>query len=216
MKLLSFFDEYTSLGWEIIPIIPKSKIPFMKGWNVDYNKDYIRKYLSSHTEFNIGLRLGSVIDVEADTPQANKLLESLIPNDYEHPQYRSQKSVHHLFLTPSKSLTKVIIHGIEFRGHNHQSLLPPSITSGGEYTWIDNAQFSVPPLPDSLVKLYNRYTKKSDLKEPICNTCGKKSRPIHNKRYAKELLAFKSIGERWNCHKCRKSDVRAICRKITP
>ncbi len=216
-KLLNFFDKYDSYGWEIIPILPKSKIPFMKGWTLGYDKVRIRKYLELNPDSNIGLRLGNVIDVEADTKEANRLLDGLIPKDYAHPRYCSHKSVHHLFQTPSDSLTKMVVHGIEFRGHRHQSLLPPSQTVPGvEYTWIDDS-LPIPPLPDPLLKLYNKYAKiaakDGNWVVPVCCKCNRKSRPIHRSRYNKELIAFKTINKRWSCHKCRE-DIRTICSKI--
>src|SRR4051812_44812658 len=116
MLTLSFFDYYTEkLNWQIIPVLPSSKIPFQPGWNRDYNREETRVYFAKYPECNLGLRLGGIIDVEADSPSANDNLNRLT-RGRPHPMYKSEKSIHHLFKTPDESLTRIVIHGIEFRG----------------------------------------------------------------------------------------------------
>lgn len=224
-RVVRFFDKYTkSLGWEIIPTLPKSKIPFMKGWQDEYDWDRIRRYLVAHPECNIGLRLGHVIDVEADSPEANARLDRLLAGAPDHPSYRSAKSTHHLFLTPDPDLTKIVAQGIEFRGGRHQSLLPPSVTKDGvEYTWL-TWKTPIPPLPEQLLNLYNRHAKivrgarSGCLAQPLCRKCNKQSRPIHVRRYERELAAFKRMGIGWHCHRCRDRDMvrvlNPLCRKM--
>lgn len=210
------------LQWQVIPLLPKSKIPFMKEWNKSYDQAKIKKYVSEN-KCNIGLRLGNVIDVEADTERANNLLNRLV-RDYPHPMYKSQKSIHHLFINPDIELTRITIHGIEFRGNLHQSVLPPSINQNNiQYTWLEDSKFPVPPLPEPLLNLYNKHRKmmlKSRLKnmvQPECSKCKKESRPVHPSRYKLEVKAFASMNEKWLCHQCRKvieKDIRGVCRKI--
>lgn len=222
-RIVKFFDRYTSdnIGFEVIPVLPRSKIPFWKGWNdADYDRERVRRYLASHPDCNIGIRLGKIMDVEADDPKANRLLESLLPDDYPHPTYKSQKSVHHLFTAPDPESPRVVAHGIEFRGYKNQSLLPPSVNANGvEYKWLTWAS-PIPDLPEALLNLYNKHRKimvgarSGVLLEPVCAKCGKKSRPIHHKRHRLEVMAFRSLGQRWQCHKCRVDDVRTICRKM--
>jgi hypothetical protein len=213
-KTLNFFDYYTDLGWEIIPIKPNSKRPFFPGWNNEYDPISSRKYIENNV-CNLGLLLGKIVDIEADTSHANNLLNNLV-KDYPHPMYQSEKSIHHLFRSPDSKLTRIVLNGIEFRGNKHQSVLPPSTNSNGiEYTWIDYPTNILPPLPEKLFNFYKKHTCCNKLKtvEPWCDCCGGQSRPIHYKRYKIELKAFESIGKKWSCHKCR-DEIRGICRKI--
>lgn len=219
-NLLEYFDLYNNkLNWQIIPLRPGTKLPFTKGWNSSYDRDAMRSYFINDDDYNIGLKLGEIIDVEADDEHSNAQLTRLT-NSTPHPHYKSTKSIHHLFQTPDPSLTRIVIHGMEFRGHKHQSVLPPSIVDGVKYQWIDTCGFVVPPLPESLLNLYHKhdkmmrtmYTDKWVM--PWCAACFKQRRPIHRKRYELEIIAFKQLGQKWQCHKCRKIDVRPICRKI--
>lgn len=215
MRVLQFFRLYTDkLGWEIIPLLPKSKLPFMKGWNKNYDRHAIKKYLEENPGCNIGLRLGTIIDVEADTPEANDLLSNLV-GDVPHPMYESQKSVHHLFLNPDNTLTRTVVRGIEFRGHLHQSALPPSVNANGvEYKWLDS-KFPIPAMPGPLLDLYNDHVKiAKNHVEPWCSGCLQKVR-INRNRYVRESAAFSEIGHKWLCHRCRdRKDVRPTCRKV--
>jgi hypothetical protein len=220
-RILTAFDVYTQkLNWEVIPVLPNSKAPLMKGWNKHYDLDQVRKYLEENPDSNIGLRLGSVIDVEADTDYANTLLNEKV-KDYPHPMYQSEKSIHHLFLTPDNELTRFVIHGMEFRGKLHQSLLPPSVNSNGVYyTWCENSSFPIPPLPDSLVNLYNKHmkmakaVKSGNLVKPLCYSCGKSTFHVHKTRYKLECLVFGDLGQKWQCQRCRDNKIRKLCRKI--
>jgi hypothetical protein len=197
-RIVQFFDYYTDkLGWDVVLLLPKSKMPFQKGWNKGYDKKATRDYLIKNPDCNLGLKLGHIIDVEGDTYKANELLNKLTA-DITHPMYKSQKSTHHLFTTPDNKLTRIDIHGMEFRGHYHQSMLPPSVNSEEiEYEWLEDVRFPIPSLPNSLVNLYNRHMKMMCAKktgkytEPWCYLCGQKSRPIHKTRFKLELTSFK-------------------------
>lgn len=216
MTSLEHFDNYRKLGWELIPLKRDTKIPILKGWTKKYDHEQMRDHFINDN-YNLGLFLGRIIDLEADDETANRRLSRLaaiVP----HPCYKSAKSVHHLFQTPDKKLTRVVIDGIEFRGKNHQSVLPPSTVNGTEYTWISTAGFCIPPLPVSLFNIYRHYAKLKfktrNWVQPWCGVCGDLSRPIHCKRYQLELAVFKNSGRKWTCHKCRKTDIRSACRKI--
>lgn len=136
------------MEWKPIAIYPNSKIPIGKGWNIwsyEKNKNFIKQYKNC----NIGLLLGEILDVEGDTPNANKILFEMI-KDYKHPIYKSNKSYHHLFLNIDNKIRRKCAHGIEFRGYGHQSLLPPS----NDYEWISFCK--VPPMPKRLIQFYKR------------------------------------------------------------
>lgn len=149
----TFLKAYKKLGWNIIPVNINSKQPIGKKWNERFwEEERVRNILLSQPNINLGIMLGKIVDVEADTEASNKFLNQIIGN-YPHPIYRSTKSYHHLFISPDENLTRFVVDNIEFRGHKHHSLLPPSIISGIKYEWIKPI-FPVPQMPDSLRKFY--------------------------------------------------------------
>lgn len=224
-RTVEHFDLYVSMGFKVIPLYAKSKIPIGRNWNKDWNKDSCRKILEDAPDNNMGILLGDFVDVEADTQESNILLEQLI-GDYPHPMYRSTRSIHHLFKNPDPLLTATKIYGIEFRGNRHQSVLPPSIHETGErYYWLKASTFPIPSMPDDLLEFYFRNFKQSLTRKvckprlkkghshTTCNVCGYR-KFIHKKRLALEVQAFKEHGLKWQCHECRKLDLRAECRYI--
>lgn len=220
MTNLEYFDAYVRSGLRVIPLRPFSKIPIGKGWQDNWDRDQCRSIVQRSLEVNIGLLLGDVVDVEGDTPEANRLLERMTAG-VAHPQYRSSKSTHHLFLTPDPDLTILKVAGMEFRGRGHQSVLPPSVhEDGAKYVWLTGTLFPVPAMPDELLAHYRRHKKqpkRPNLKpghvRVWCSACEGREY-IHKKRYALEQIAFGRLGHRWECHGCRTEDVRDACREI--
>ena len=220
------FREYRALGWMITPVRHMSKMPIHDAWNdpSEYDHNFIERTLTNGRPYNIGLVLGDIVDVEADSKEANARLEELI-GDTPHPMYKSVRSVHHLFRCPDKRLTKVEVQGIEFRGARHQSVLPPSLAVDGvtKYTWLQKCNFQVPDMPAPLLRIFKgrmaqQFPKKGvsgKHETPHCKKCGNKSRPINRKRFYKELTAFGAMNLQWHCHMCRKIlglDLRPLIR----
>lgn len=145
-ELLDLYINYYK--WDLVPIKMGTKFPFMKDWN---NKSYTNNLVFSNN-YNIGLLLGKIIDVEADSEEANNYLDRLTIG-VKHPIYKSKKSKHHLFLCHDPKLTRFVDRNIEFRGKKHQSILPPSIVYGIEYSWIEFGM-KIPEIPKSLLKFY--------------------------------------------------------------
>jgi hypothetical protein len=214
-------EDYLKQGLKIIPLYPKTKKPVGNAWNKSWNIDCIRDAFDIYNDANVGLLLGDIVDVEGDSPEANQRIFDLI-GDYPHPCYKGSKSVHHLFLNPDPDLTRVSFEDIEFRGNKHQSVLPPSIhPDGTKYAWINKAS-TIPSMPKALMEFYNQIKtvkpkkvkkKKSQYIKPWCIKC-KNQFPIHVVRFKLELEAFKELNQRWQCHKCRKIDLRKKCRKL--
>lgn len=213
---LAYFDVYVAQGLKIIPLKENSKIPISKNWNGFWNHDWSRSTIADGA--NMGILLGSIIDVEGDTPQANKLLLRLTKS-YPHPMYSSSKSIHHLFINPNLDFTIIKHQGIEFRCNKHHSVLPPSLhPNGEEYTWLKESRFPIPKLPYSLLALLKQAKKQTNhLKaghtDPFCSKCNDQCF-MHKKRFLLEVEAFKLLGEKWLCQNCRETDVREMCRQI--
>lgn len=220
MSALKYFEAYSNLGLKTIPLYPFAKKPMMKEWQKEWDSDKIMRIFRAEPKANIGILLGKIIDVEADDPKANKLLDRLI-GDYTHPQYKSKRSTHHLFLTPNKDLQWKKFNGIEFRGKLHQSVLPPSKRLAGvNYVWIDNSNLhEIPEMPSQLMEFYTKNIEGQTLKIKKghilvwCTHCNKE-KPINEKRYFLEKQVFESKGLSWQCKCCRRFDIRKAARKF--
>ena len=226
--LLEHFDLYVKIGLKPIAIFKGTKCPIGNNWNKDWSVEKWRSYFN-YNDYNMGILLGDIIDVEADTEESNDLLLRMI-DDMPHPMFRSSKSIHHLFINPDKNLTRSVYGGIEFRGHLHQSVLPPSIHSdGSRYRWLLKCKFPIPQMPDELLRYYlaNKKedkphrviskTKKRKVKENYkrteCRICKNKFY-IHKKRLILEVKSFKEYNLPWMCHGCREIDMREPCRVL--
>lgn len=214
--LIEHFDVLTKHGLQVIPLCTGRKNPIFPKWQTDYNQHRSRAFIEQHPECNLGLKLGTILDVEGDSTHANQTILDMI-GDYPHPSYSSFKSIHHLFQNPFTNLTRAIFQDIEFRGQKHQSVLPPSVILGISYKWI-TIDFPVPPLPDRLLVFLKRLRngkhdiKPGHLKLP-CSIC-QETCYLHKHRFALELKVFKSMGMLWTCRKCRSLDLRPLCRKL--
>lgn len=212
--ILDHFDALTDKGLRVIPLRENSKIPLCKSWQQHWNRGDARYKLQVFPCANIGLLLGDIIDVEGDSEEANKVIQDLV-GDYPHPAYRSTKSVHHLFLTPDPKLRIFKVGAIEFRGHGHQSVLPPSNHHGIQYQWLNGFRFPVPEMPDRLHIFYEKHRRGHCIKpghmKVWCSECGKKQY-LHHKRFELELEAFGEMGLKWQCQQCRVFDLRSACR----
>ena len=77
MTILDYFDGYVKKGLKPIAIHKESKRPIEKEWNLNWSVQRWRDYFHTY-QYNMGIILGDIIDVEADCKNASILLESLI------------------------------------------------------------------------------------------------------------------------------------------
>lgn len=218
--ILEHFDALTKHGVKVIPLRENSKAPMYKGWNRDWDKKLCRERIQRFPDANIGILLGDIIDVEGDSQEANRKIIDLI-GDYPHPTYHSNRSTHHLFQTPDPKLKLLKVGQMEFRGHGHQSVLPPSQCAGVQYKWLKKFRFPIPEMPKSLFIFYEtnkKGVKHRKLVKPghmqvWCGECREKCY-LHKKRFKLELEAFKMMDLRWQCWNCRTVDLRPACRMI--
>tara|TARA_Y100000034_G_C6899983_1_gene415850 strand:+ start:2171 stop:2827 length:657 start_codon:yes stop_codon:yes gene_type:complete len=209
--MIDYLKTYTTWGLQIIPIHPGSKVPIGERWNDNWSLRAVERIFDSKPDSNIGILLGLMIDVEGDTPEANDFLDDILKND-PHPIWQSHRSRHHLFLSPNRKFQYHAFNGIEFRGHRHQSVLPPSHHSTGlQYEWVSQ-EFPVPMLPKCLAKML-KMPGAQQFTKPWCSVCGDEFK-VDATRFKRELMAFKTLGQAWSCRKCRRVDVRKLCRSI--
>lgn len=219
MTSLEAFDLYVRNDLKVIPLLPFSKKPFFENWQDAslYDPTACRRLLATRDDYNLGLLLGDIVDVEGDSEDANALLDKLI-GDVAHARFTSSKSVHHLFLTPDPKLTRIVSGKIEFRGRSHQSVIPPSRHQDGtEYKWLKGGGFPLPPMPPRLLEFFHRAKGRRSNKpghtELVCPKCGK-TVGIHGQRLALERQACRDMKLRWECNKCRTYVLRSYVRHL--
>jgi len=188
----------------------------MKGWNQKYSFNRIEKFLKLNPgNYNFGILLGDVIDIEGDSSDANAFLQELF-KDIPHAIYKSSKSTHHLFRMGSQTFTRIICNTIEFRGHGHQSVVPPSIHEDGtKYNWVSKKYHvnDLTFLPKDLEIKIKRFKSrnlnftKPHSKKILCAEC-RQVCFVNKRRLLLEIDVVKSMDKKWMCHKCRPYDTR--------
>lgn len=224
---MNYFDNYLSIGFQPIVLAPRSKKPIARKWNGYYNSEVWRSHLELNPDkpYNLGILLGRFVDIESDNEEGNSILSGLI-GSIPHPCFRSDRSVHHIFLNPDVNLTVAKFHGIEFRANMVHSVFPPSVhQSGKPYRFLKDSVLEVPPMPKPLLDLYwsnkqpckqtskRKPGLKTGFKKTVCNLCGKQS-IVHAKRLALEVSFYQSLGRQWSCKKCSDVDPRQGCRNL--
>jgi hypothetical protein len=222
MDAIRIFNEYKNLGYHLIPLHKGTKKPIMKNWNKKYSYKRIESFLLQNPgNYNFGILLGDVIDIEGDSLEANIFLNDTL-KDIPHAIYQSSKSTHHLFRMGSKFFTRHICNGIEFRGYGHQSVVPPSThENGAKYTWITDKipANQLPVLPPELELKIKTFKKRSQKftkphnKKIKCFAC-EKFCFINKRRLDLELSVLRSIGHKWMCNPCRPYDLRENIRNL--
>lgn len=225
MDMVDYFDAYVRCGLKPLPLYAGTKIPVRKDWQIEWTADKYRNYFLVTPNLNIGILLGDIIDVEGDDMPANERIFELARNT-PHPMFRSNKSIHHLFISPDPKITVCKVGHIEFRGQRHQSAIPPSVhKSGIKYAWLKDSTFPPPPMPRLLTEFLFQHRqeihrakprsngKKSNHTATVCNKCERKVF-VHKKRLVLEVKAFRTLDLKWTCQNCRTVDVRPLCRQI--
>lgn len=155
-------------GLRIVPNRPKTKKPILDDWPklASTDPETIRNWFRSNPRgLNIGVALGptsKVVDIEADSPEAEKTYSELFGEDAPIiPTWKSKRGKHRLFQwtsdlpEPEKSSFK--IGDLEFRTGNGakgaQSIFPPSRhESGVSYQWLVGLDEAEPvPIPPAVL-----------------------------------------------------------------
>lgn len=223
MHPIEIFEKYVSLGYQIIPLFKGTKVPILSNWYKNYNIDSMRSIINKMDDgINFGLLLGKVIDIEGDCEDSNAKLDKIL-SKYDHPIFTSNKSRHHLFRSNLKNLTRIEKNGIEFRGHRHQSVIPPSQhVSGIKYEWqiplvnINDLPFLPDFIEERLVSIISKSKPKKKINkkmikpnhvESFCSNCKSKFF-IDNKRHKNECKAFAMFNLKWTCKSCSNINIR--------
>jgi len=223
MEIRSAFSAYLSHGYRPILLADKSKKPILKKWNTGYNPDYYKYLLKNSNNFNIGLLLGDIIDIEGDNDAANNFLNDLFKN-IEHPVFKSLKSTHHLFRNyPGSKITRWHAKSIEIRAYKHQSVVPPSTheMQNFSYEWQTDLPYAS-QVPIFTKDLQNRIFNFCGLQKQICKPDSvkaacfkcKNKKFVHRKRFFCEIEIFRATGHLWMCRNCRPKSINDHVRNI--
>lgn len=174
----------TKCGFNVIPILPKSKTPALDSWKDLQERlvtdEEIQDWWGRYPELNVAVVTGSisgVVVVDVDDPQALAGLPPTrmvsTPNGgyhlyYKHPGGRVRNGVK-------------VKPGIDIRGDGGYVVAPPSELENGHYTWID-ASAPLAEFPLWLLEKTLAVAVKDESEEP----------------WYKELLQGVPVGQRDN------------------
>jgi hypothetical protein len=162
--------RYLSLGWSVIPLRPKEKLPLVK-WEIYQSKhpsiDQVENWFNEHPDANVGVVTGAISGlVVLDIDPAHGGDKSLIELEQRHDALpHTVESLtggggrHIYFRHPGGIIHNRVglLPGIDLRGDGGLIVAPPSVhPSGRHYDWDvshhpDDTQFA--ELPDWLLHL---------------------------------------------------------------
>lgn len=147
---------YISMGWPVLPLLPKKKEPHgklvPKGLTqATMDLGIVRTWWEMYPASNIGLRTGIAFDVvDLDGQAALGSLRVVAPR-YKHagPVSSTGRGYHLLFQTTGQRNAAGKLSGIDFRGASGYIVAPPSVhPNGHKYQWIKDGE--LPEAPDWL------------------------------------------------------------------
>lgn len=142
---------YAAMGWSVLPLQPKDKIPHTRHGvkDADSDVDTISGWWSEHPDDNIGIATGTpsrglfVIDIDIDETRGEDGLETLIEWQREHGELPETACVttgrggRHLYYygdPVGNSVNQEM--GIDIRGEGGFVVAPPSVhPNGNRYEW---------------------------------------------------------------------------------
>lgn len=143
---------YATLGWPVLPLAPKQKVPLTKNGLLDASTDLeqIRQWWGRSPGANIGLRTGIAFDaVDLDGQEALESLKRIAPGfKHQGPTSSTGKGYHLLFLPTGARNAARKAPGIDFRGQNGYIVASPSVhPNGHKYMWMNDTTELPPPAP---------------------------------------------------------------------
>lgn len=151
-NLDKLFAKYKQLGFDMVPVMKNSKIPFEKEWQLKEHKDPLEWLEWYNNGDNLGIKTGKLSNVtvlDIDTKEISKEIITLLG---EAIIQRSSKGWHY-FYTYEEQIPKTRIDElkIDIENRGGQVVCSPSIVEGKERTWINIDNFdSVPKMSKEL------------------------------------------------------------------
>jgi hypothetical protein len=158
--------KYAANGWYVFPLIPRGKVPLIKGGkgfsNATTNPDFINAWWGREPEANIGLWPGQsklvVLDLDGPEGEENaRSLGLLSQPTLECRTGREDGGRHLYFRRPDFAISNAAIaKKIDVRGDAGYVILPPSIhPSGKRYEWLGKVD-EIRDLPENVADLLRR------------------------------------------------------------
>jgi hypothetical protein len=157
--------EYAAMGWRVLPISPRGKVPLLKDWQTKAttDEDAIIGWWESWPDANVGVALGEgsgIIDIETDSEAEEQEYLALFNGDPPPTCcYQAARGKHRLYQfsvdLPHTAVVKLGTVGVRIGndGKGAQSVMPPSIhKTGKQYTWLVPPSECPPaPIPDEVL-----------------------------------------------------------------
>lgn len=151
--------RYLELGWSVIPVQFRSKVPSIKAWK-EYQtrlptKQEIDEWFPEGKQSNIALLTGTISKVsvlDADGPAGLKSLADLKLGSTV--QSASGRGRHLLYSDPTGKVKNFVKRypGLDARGEGGYVVVYPSIhESGKQYKWLGNYSLALPEFPSFLL-----------------------------------------------------------------
>jgi Bifunctional DNA primase/polymerase, N-terminal/AAA domain len=160
---------YESVGFSIIPLKEKDKIPLLPSWiafQIDRaTREEIGQWWRTWPKANIGIVTGAVsgiVVIDADSPEAAASLKSILGSLAHVPIASTGKGFHLYFKHSGDTLNNkaAVMPKVDFRGDGGYVVAPPSVhSSGKQYEWKKPLNDSMPSLPDAFVQLFTNPLK---------------------------------------------------------
>ncbi|KKM91647.1 hypothetical protein LCGC14_1226360, partial [marine sediment metagenome] len=144
-NLLEYALKYAALGWKILPILSRKKIPASTHGVLDATTDteQIKKWFGENPSWNIAVACGSgssIFVIDIDITEKKDGWESLkefpeLPMTVR--QDTPRGGAHFFYHTDNPPVNRIDFRlGIDIRSTKTYVLVPPSIhPNGGQYTW---------------------------------------------------------------------------------
>lgn len=149
-KMLIAALQYAEMGWYVLPIRPKSKIPLISSWQKDASNDpeKIKEWWNKYPDANIGINCGLsgffVIDIDCkDNKRGPEILSNWEDEHGKLPETVTQHTPsggeHRLYKLPQDFIVKNhvdLLPGIDIRAEAGQIVVEPSINNDSmQYVW---------------------------------------------------------------------------------
>jgi len=168
--------QYFDIGWEPIPLQPKSKTPIPESWTtIEVNAEVIQNWSIQLPNTNLGVRTGQGSGIVVLDLDGNFELDSATQPIPVTPMAQSGSGgIHYYFKHPGftvKGTVRILQNeqgALDIRGDGQQVVVPPSIhPNGNVYEWIVTPWETEPQaLPEWALKLLQESNKEPNSEVP--------------------------------------------------
>ncbi len=146
IELLEYALRYASLGFSVIPLIPRGKIPAIKSWT-EYQRRHatdeeLKKWFGNGSKNNIGIVTGKISGIDVLDLDCQEAVQYAKDNNFpETPLVKTGKGFHCYYKHKDgvrNFQKRDDLPNIDLRGDGGYVVAPPSIhPSGQQYQWAE-------------------------------------------------------------------------------